>query len=118
MITLSHDSKKGAVVLGGFFDESADEGVFAVNEAATSSAEVMQTPGDMHGIHETSDGYQVGSRWRRKAFSDRALAWLNGWFCDFTNRQVNLYGSVVETRFRAYEGPGADAPKGFLLGFE
>ena len=53
-----------------------------------------------------------------KRFSDRALAWLNAWFCDFINRQVNLYGSVVETRFRAYEGPGADAPKGFLLGFE
>lgn len=59
MITLSHDSTKGAVVLGGFFDESADEGVFAVNEAATSSAEVMQTPCDMHGIHETSSSWQV-----------------------------------------------------------
>ena len=93
-------------------------GVFAVHEAAKSSAEVMQTPGDMHGFHETSSSWQVGSRWRRKAFSDRALAWLNAWFCDFINRQVNLYGSVVETRFRDYEGPGADAPKGFLLGFE
>ena len=92
--------------------------MFAVNEAAKSSAEVMQTPCDMHGFHETSDGYQVGSRWRRKASSDGVSTWLSPWFCDFVNRQVNLYGSVVETRFRDYEGPGADAPKGFLLGFE